>query len=148
MAELAVKNSDWIDCDPWEFIQNHYSTTLNVMKHFADSLPSSVKVVLLGGTDLLASMTDFNLWDKEEVDEILGSHRFGFLTVSRNEESLCPSELVFENDILHKCKDNILIAPQFIRNDISSTKIRYFTLFIHLHAIKFYLDYCLNDKCL
>lgn len=75
MCQLAVKGSDWIVVDDWETLQSDWCRTRVVLRHFEDvlNMPSEkstsrcVRVMLLGGGDLVQSFATPNLWSDEDV---------------------------------------------------------------------------------
>lgn len=127
MCELACNEaSSWLMVDPWEAIQPDYQPTAVVLDHFAHSINTLLggisggipaRIMLLGGSDLLQTMSQPGVWSPADLAHILGD--YGLLVVERNgtdvSEALAP---------LARWQDNIWIVRQLIANDISSTRIR------------------------
>ncbi|CAZ84078.1 unnamed protein product [Tuber melanosporum] len=144
MCELACEQtSDWLMVDPWEAIQNEYQPTAVVLNHITTSVndqlggistssnPDTPKkpaqVALLGGSDLLQTMSQPGVWSLQDLDLIIGSH--GIFVIERSgsnvSDALAPlnewSEKMGKNWL-----ENIQVVRQLIANDISSTRIRQF----------------------
>ncbi|RPB11217.1 Nucleotidylyl transferase [Morchella conica CCBAS932] len=126
MCELACNEaSTWLMVDPWEAVQPDYQPTAVVLDHFAHCINDTLggisgvpaKIMLLGGSDLLQTMSQPGVWSAADLAHILGD--YGLLVVERNgtdvSEALAP---------LARWQDNIWIVRQLIANDISSTRIR------------------------
>ncbi|XP_011661095.1 nicotinamide/nicotinic acid mononucleotide adenylyltransferase 1 isoform X2 [Strongylocentrotus purpuratus] len=79
-----------------------------------------VEVKLLCGADLLESFAVPDLWDKEDLETIVGKH--GLVVITRSGSD--PYKFIYESDLLFKYSDNIHIVTEWISNEISSTKIR------------------------
>lgn len=131
MCKLAVADSDWIAVDEWEAAQSEYQTTIKVLHNIRDRVTSQIanggheiQVMLLSGADLIKSFAVPGLWDVADREDILG--RFGCVIVDRWHSDI--SEFLLTDPILYKYRKNIHVVKQFISNDISSTKIRYFHL--------------------
>jgi len=128
MCKLAVESSDWIMVDDWECSQSEYQRTVLVLNYFERRLNQLVKtphgkpirVMLICGSDLLASFNSPGVWSDEDLHEILG--KYGVVCLKR--EGSDPNTIIMENDILYKHQNNILLVPQWIPNDVSSTRIR------------------------
>ncbi|RPA93166.1 Nucleotidylyl transferase [Choiromyces venosus 120613-1] len=144
MCELACEQtSDWLMVDPWEAIQKEYQPTAVVLNHITTSVndqlggisissePDAPKkpaqVALLGGSDLLQTMSQPGVWSLDDLDLIIGSH--GIFVIERSgsnvSDALAPlnewSEKMGKNWL-----ENIQVVRQLIANDISSTRIRQF----------------------
>ncbi|KAG2372916.1 hypothetical protein C9374_008833 [Naegleria lovaniensis] len=143
MCKLAVSDSDWVDIDLWEVNQNEYSRTLFVLKHFTEEIeklysPESclqhqVRIMLLCGADLLESFVKPGVWIPEQVEYILST--YGVCCIERDGISI--SKIIFEHDVLYKHRKNIHVIPEWIINDVSSTKVR--QLVRRNHSIKYYV---------
>jgi len=127
MCELATQSSDWLMVDDWESKQSEYFTTLPVLEHFSNCLNKDLKkdeqpykVMLTCGSDLLQSINTPGVWAKEDVEDILTKH--GIFVLERIGTNSHSS--IYENDLLFKYQKNIHVVPQWIPNDISSTKVR------------------------
>jgi len=127
MCELAVESSDWIMVDNWESLQTEYQTTLVVLDHIYYSLNKDIKeneepiqVKLICGSDLLDSFNTPNVWDPEDISDILA--KYGIFVLERLGSD--PSSIIYNNDLLFKYTNRIQILKQWINNDISSTKLR------------------------
>ncbi|KAI4460428.1 nicotinamide mononucleotide adenylyltransferase [Holotrichia oblita] len=77
-------------------------------------------VKLLCGADLLESFDTPGLWAIKDVEEIVGNH--GLVVVTREKSD--PQQFIYMSDILTKYMSNITVINEWIRNDVSSTKIR------------------------
>jgi len=128
MCELSVESSDWIMVDTWESLQASYQPTVVVLNHFYYCLNKElckgdrpIQVRLLCGSDLLESMNRPGIWAPEDIDEIV--RNYGIVAIERSESDI--RSLIYNNDILFSLQENIHIIPQYIRNDISSTELRY-----------------------
>ncbi|XP_047726426.1 nicotinamide/nicotinic acid mononucleotide adenylyltransferase 1 isoform X5 [Prionailurus viverrinus] len=44
MAELATKNSEWVEVDTWESLQKDWVETLKVLRNFSCNVPSYLEV--------------------------------------------------------------------------------------------------------
>jgi nicotinamide mononucleotide adenylyltransferase len=75
------------------------------------------RIMLLAGADLIATMSTPGVWAEKDLDHIFSD--FGTVVVERSgidmEEALSR---------LKRWEDNIIVVPQLIANDVSSTKIR------------------------
>eukprot|EP00884_Botryococcus_braunii_P020793 jgi/Botrbrau1/7398/Bobra.0316s0039.1 len=80
-----------------------------------------VRVALLCGADLVASMVDPKAWLQPLLRELLASH--GLVCITRGETSL-DELLQKEGTLLNEFKDNIIQIPEHIPNVLSSTLIR------------------------
>lgn len=115
--------------DNWEVRQPTFQRSVFVLEHFQIclneymaklSINKQIRIMLLAGGDLIESFNTPNLWSEEDLELIMGS--FGCLIVERTGVDL--KGFLLAHDIAYKHKDNIMIAKQYIHNDISSTKIR------------------------
>ncbi|XP_054258955.1 nicotinamide/nicotinic acid mononucleotide adenylyltransferase 1-like [Macrosteles quadrilineatus] len=79
-----------------------------------------VVVKLLCGADVIQSFSVPNLWLDQDIETIVGEH--GLVVITR--ENINASKIVYESDLLSKYQKNIHIVPEWISNEISSTKIR------------------------
>ncbi|KAF0983218.1 hypothetical protein FDP41_010283 [Naegleria fowleri] len=145
MCKLAVSDSDWVDLDMWEVNQTEYSRTLFVLKHFTEEIEKfyslssgnsddqKVRIMLLCGADLLESFVKPGVWIPEQVEYILST--YGVCCIERDGISI--SKIIFEHDVLYKYRKNIHVIPEWIINDVSSTKVR--QLVRRNHSIKYYV---------
>jgi len=113
--------------DTWESQQQEYITTLPVLEHFYNCLNKNLSqgeqpilVKLACGSDLLSSFATPGVWAKEDIQDIL--RRFGIVVLERSGSDA--RGCVYDSDVLYKNQGDIMIVPQWIPNDISSTKIR------------------------
>jgi len=125
MCKLAVDSSDWLSVDSWETTFPTWTRTYEVLQHFhieanKRNVGVPVRVVLVCGSDLLDSFNTPGLWSDEDMRNILKSH--GVACVSR--EGSAPESIVYQNDLLYELRSNIHLLPQYIPNDMSSTRIR------------------------
>ncbi|KAL9652264.1 hypothetical protein ABK040_011924 [Willaertia magna] len=145
MSKLSIKDNDWIEVDDWEIKQKEYSRTLYVLQHFENNiklylnnnniLNKKIRIMLLCGTDLLESFIKPGVWIPEQVEHIL-SH-YGVCCIERS-GSVKLNDLIFENDVLYKYRNNINCIPEWIVNDVSSTKVR--NLIKRGYSIKYYVN--------
>lgn len=131
MCELAAEHdSSWLMVDPWEATQPDYQRTAVVLDHFdhelntvlggvrtPDGQQKQVRVLLLAGSDLIATMSEPGVWSAQDLDHILG--RYGTFIVER-----AGSDVDTALDGLRQWRDNIHVIRQTIQNDVSSTKVR------------------------
>eukprot|EP01135_Chromosphaera_perkinsii_P006311 Nk52_evm40s485 gene=Nk52_evmTU40s485 len=80
----------------------------------------TVHVKLLCGGDLLESFGTPNVWAPADLEVISGL--YGICCIKR--EGSDPEQFIYQSDMLTMYKSNIEIIPNFIPNDISSTKVR------------------------
>jgi len=124
MCELATESSSWIMVDAWESQQSEYLTTVSVLRHLQHCLSKQLNelfhVRLLCGADLLESFNKPGLWATEDIKEIVG--KFGIIALDR--AGVDSKAVIFENDILFQYQSNILLVPQHVVNEVSSTKVR------------------------
>jgi len=127
----AQQTSTWLMVDSWEAFQS-YQRTAVVLDHFDHELNDvlggvktesgekrEVRVMLLAGSDLIATMSEPGVWSEEDLDHILG--RYGCCIVER-----AGSDMTQATDALAKWLPNIYLISQMIQNDVSSTKVRLF----------------------
>ncbi|KAJ3481645.1 hypothetical protein NLI96_g7521 [Meripilus lineatus] len=132
MCTLATEQtSNWLMVDPWEAIQS-YQRTAVVLDHFdyeintrlggvetSDGEQRNVRVMLLAGSDLIATMSEPGVWSEPDLDHILG--RYGVLIIER-----AGADMDQAIDNLARWRHNIHLIHQLIQNDVSSTKVRLF----------------------
>ncbi|RZC42954.1 nicotinamide mononucleotide adenylyltransferase 1 [Asbolus verrucosus] len=80
----------------------------------------SVQIKLLCGADLLESFGTPGLWSDDDIEAIVGQH--GLVVITRSKTN--PLEFIYNSDVLTKYMSNITIVTEWIRNEVSSTKIR------------------------
>lgn len=144
MCQLACEQtSDWLMVDPWEATQEEYQLTAVVLDHISSTingqlggiatsplsgaLKKPVQVALLGGSDLLQTMTQPGVWTFEDLDYIFGSH--GVFIIERSGSNVSDALAPLNEWSEQKGKswvENIQVVRQLIANDISSTRIRQF----------------------
>lgn len=119
--------------DPWEAIQPDYQPTAVVLNHIAHEIntilaPTCCKparVILLGGSDLLQTMSQPGVWSLSDLDHILST--YGIFVIERS-GSVVTDALAPLTEWGERCgknwAENIHIVRQLIANDISSTRIR------------------------
>ncbi|CAB3363361.1 Hypothetical predicted protein [Cloeon dipterum] len=84
------------------------------------ALEGEVKVKLLCGADMFHTFIKPGLWRQEHVEEILG--HFGVVVLHR--DGCDPNDLIYENDLINKYQSNIVVAKEWVSNNVSSTKVR------------------------
>lgn len=144
MCELACdQTSDWLMVDPWEAVQVEYKTTAVVLDHIdheintvlggistsplTPDIKKPASIMLLGGSDLLQTMSQPGVWSMPDLDHILGSR--GIFVIERSGSSVADALAPLREWSEELGKDwvgNIHIVRQLIANDISSTRIRQF----------------------
>ncbi|XP_066258123.1 nicotinamide/nicotinic acid mononucleotide adenylyltransferase 3 isoform X1 [Euwallacea similis] len=150
MIKLSLQDNDWVKVSDWElkqeswtrtrgllqYHQNHINAYLqsenniNVNEEELNWMPDNVRkrclqnrgvtVKLLCGADLLESFGTPGLWADDDIEAILGQH--GLVVITRS--NVNPTEFIYNSDLLTKYMPNITIVTEWIRNEISSTKIR------------------------
>lgn len=121
--------------DPWEAIQPEYQPTAVVLDHIAHEInaalaPTCLKpahVMLLGGSDLLQSMSQPGVWSLSDLDHILGT--YGIFVIERSGSVVADALAPLREWSERRGKtwvENIHVVRQLIANDISSTRIRQF----------------------
>ena len=125
MSRLATACSDWIGVSDFEVQAEGWMFVTDVMNSYGKALKehfgNEVKLKFLGGTDLLNSMKDFDLWPEEHQEIILGQH--GFVAIERAGDPL--DDALFESHSLFSLhRDNIHGLTPSVENTISSTKVR------------------------
>lgn len=127
MCSLAVADSPWIANDAWEACQAEWHTTVSVLDSFRQRLAQhgyeDVGIKLVAGADLVQSFQVPNLWTPEDMHAITGP-AYGLVIVERWASDI--AEFLLTNPILFRNRRTIIVAKQYISNDISSTKIRLF----------------------
>lgn len=142
MVRLSTHTSSWISLSEWESQREGWLKTLQVLRHHktvSDTYftPRSkkrkildkngniqedgeVRVMLLCGADLLETFFTPHVWEPEHVEEIVRDH--GLVVLSRPGWDV--HKFIYEHDTLNKHKSNIFIVNDWMKNEISSTKIR------------------------
>jgi nicotinamide mononucleotide adenylyltransferase len=127
MCSLAVADSPWIANDAWEASQPEWRPTVSVLGSFRQRLAQhgygDVGIKLVAGADLVQSFQVPNLWSAQDMHAITGP-TFGLVIVERWASDI--AEFLLTNPILFRNRKTIIVAKQYISNDISSTKIRLF----------------------
>ncbi|KAI0708912.1 Nucleotidylyl transferase [Cerioporus squamosus] len=133
MCNLAAEQtSQWLMVDPWEAFQSYQRTAI-VLDHFdyeintrlggiatadgAEKKPA--RIMLLAGSDLIATMSEPGVWSERDLDHILG--RYGVLIIER-----AGADMDQAIDSLARWRHNIHLIHQLVQNDVSSTKVRLF----------------------
>ena len=127
MLRLSLESSNWIYLSDWETKQKEWILTNSVLQHlqkeldieYKDNLPTP-RVVLLCGADLLHSFVTPGLWASKDLDEILENN--GIVVISREDSDA--EKFVYESDQLSAYYNRILFVTEWIRHDLSSTKLR------------------------
>jgi len=128
MCKLAVASSNWLMVDDWECSKAEYQWTVVVLNYFHEALNKlakygkPVRVMLLCGADLLESFNTPGVWSDEDIKAIVGT--YGVACIDRLGSST--QTTISNNDILFQHQKNIHVIPQYVPNDISSTRIRQF----------------------
>ena len=133
MCNLAAEQtSTWLMVDPWEAFQS-YQRTAVVLDHFEHEINTVLggiatahgspkkhaRIMLLAGSDLIATMSEPGVWSEPDLDHILG--RYGVLIIER-----AGADMDQAVDALARWRANIHLIPQLVQNDVSSTKVRLF----------------------
>ncbi|KAB0378541.1 hypothetical protein FD755_010119 [Muntiacus reevesi] len=129
MAELATKNSKWVEVDTWESLQKEWTETAKVLRHHQEKLEASI-CDLQQNSPVLEKPGWKRKWAEpkqdfsekksleqtktkgksEDITKIVGD--YGLICITR------------ESEVLWKHQNNIHLVNEWITNDISSTKIR------------------------
>ncbi|RPA93983.1 Nucleotidylyl transferase [Choiromyces venosus 120613-1] len=151
------ETSDWLMVDPWEAIQPEYQPTAVVLDHIAHEINHNLggipypppppppanrltvpptatstprkpaRVMLLGGSDLLQTMSQPGVWSQSDLNHILTTHGLFIIERSGSDISDALAPLKEWSDAMGKnWMENIHVVRQLIANDISSTRIRQF----------------------
>lgn len=75
---------------------------------------------LLCGADFLKTFQVPNLWQKEDILEIVS--KFGLVCISRAGSD--PAQCVTESELLSRYQHKIHLVTEWVRNEISATSIR------------------------
>lgn len=132
MCNLAAEQtSQWLMVDPWEAFQS-YQRTAVVLDQFeyeintkrggieaSDGTRKPARIMLLAGSDLIATMSEPGVWSELDLDHILG--RYGVLIIER-----AGADMDQAIDSLSRWRHNIHLIHQLVQNDVSSTKVRLF----------------------
>ena len=121
MCEMAIKDSEWITVSDWEGKQEKWIETAKVLKYHKEELDKhfkkSIKLLLIGGTDLIDSFLIPNIWSDVDMEYILS--QCGMAIIERLESSKFSKTEQYE-----KYKNNIFYIRQAIQNNISSSVVR------------------------
>eukprot|EP00698_Gefionella_okellyi_P008230 TRINITY_DN202_c0_g1_i1.p1 TRINITY_DN202_c0_g1~~TRINITY_DN202_c0_g1_i1.p1 ORF type:complete len:156 (+),score=44.22 TRINITY_DN202_c0_g1_i1:243-710(+) len=124
MCQLSVQDNALLTVNDWEAKQPGYITTVQVLRYFSElynkDAADPINVRLLCGADLIESIIKPDVWDVEDVHEILG--KFGLVVIERAGSDAM--KCIMDSDILSQYARNIFVVREFVTNDISSTKIR------------------------
>lgn len=121
MIKLALSDTKWISCEPWETEQNEWILTLPALRHYETKYGKNIR--LLCGADLLDSFLIPGLWSDEHIEDILRS--YGVVCLPR--EGSNPWKLIHDSSkaqIFRKYSENIEIIDDFYSMNISSTMVR------------------------
>lgn len=104
------------------------STNLLTVPSPATATPRKpARVMLLGGSDLLQTMSQPGVWSQSDLNHILGTHGLFIIERSGSDISDALAPLKEWSDAMGKhWMENIHVVRQLIANDISSTRIRQF----------------------
>ncbi|OBS75453.1 hypothetical protein A6R68_13980 [Neotoma lepida] len=119
MAELATKNSHWVEVDTWESLQKEWVETVKVLS-LAVQQDSGHEGPTVESGDLLESFSVPNLWKIEDITQIVAN--YGLICITRTGSDA--QKFIYESDVLWRHQSNIHLVDEWITNDISSTKIR------------------------
>ncbi|KAI8660632.1 CTP-transf-like domain-containing protein [Fusarium keratoplasticum] len=131
MCKLAAEDEyDWLTVDPWEAESSTTIPTAQVLDHVDheinevmggidcdDGTKRRAKIVLLAGLDLVQTMSTPGVWEKRDLDHILG--RYGLFALERRGTETEPALAS-----LKQWRHNIHILRKHVTEDISSTKTR------------------------
>ncbi|KAM5545110.1 hypothetical protein V8D89_001221 [Ganoderma adspersum] len=146
MCNLAAEQtSQWLMVDPWEGFQSYQRTAVHEVNTRLGGIavppspspcsPSSsppspgqretrrpARIMLLAGSDLVATMSEPGVWSERDLDHILG--RYGVLIIERGAGADADMDQAI--DALTPWRHNIHLVHQLVQNDVSSTKVRLF----------------------
>ncbi|XP_012551669.1 nicotinamide/nicotinic acid mononucleotide adenylyltransferase 3 isoform X2 [Bombyx mandarina] len=117
-SNLDPDSAEWLPDDVLNV--NSYDETDNFPLMTNGNYQERVTVKLLCGADLLESFATPGLWSDEDIEAIVGTH--GLVVVTRAGSN--PSKFIHESDILYKHRRNILLVPNHVVNEVSSTVVR------------------------
>ncbi|RSM12693.1 hypothetical protein CDV31_006269 [Fusarium ambrosium] len=131
MCKLAAEGEyDWLTVDPWEAKSPTTIPTAQVLDHVdyeinevmggiecEDGTKRHAKIVLLAGLDLVQTMSTPGVWEKGDLDHILG--KYGLFALERRGTETEPALAS-----LKQWRHNIHILCKHVTEDISSTKTR------------------------
>ncbi|KAH1027590.1 nicotinamide/nicotinic acid mononucleotide adenylyltransferase 1 isoform X1 [Dendroctonus ponderosae] len=150
MIKLSLQGNEWVKLSDWESRQETWTRTRQILQYHQNQINAYLKsennvdinedelkwmpdnisrycgtnqgiiVKLLCGADLLESFGTPGLWADDDIESIVGQH--GLIVITRC--NMNPTEFIYNSDILTKYMANITIVTEWIRNEISSTKIR------------------------
>ena len=127
MLRLALENSDWIHLDEWETKQQSWTLTNKALSNYQKEIDEEFKndlpaprVMMICGADLLQSFSIEGLWADKDVENILKSH--GIVVISRDDIDI--DKVINEVDLLYASSNRIFIVKEWVRHDLSSTKVR------------------------
>lgn len=130
MCRLSVQDSSTIMIDDWEVSKPDYTRTAKVLDHFRHEINDVLKgiatprgdrkpaqISMLSGADLIDSMSSPGIWAASDLEHILG--QYGVFVIERSGTDTSKALAA-----LQQYRQNIYTIPQYIQNDVSSTKIR------------------------
>eukprot|EP01083_Nonionella_stella_P146808 462258_1 len=139
MAQLATQSSDWIGVSDFEVslakwddsavvlesygkaLNHHYQTYESEQKEDCQNAPKHIHLKFVCGSDVLYSMTKPGVWITAHQEIIVGKH--GVVVVERDGHPL-DDQFFDEYELFKKYKQHILAFQPFIKNTISSKKVR------------------------
>lgn len=130
MVGLSLQDSDWIDVDEWECMQDDWTETRTVLQdHFQKEISerhADAKVMMVCGSDLLESFSQFDddtgapIWKEEDKQIIMGDQ--GVVCMTREGTDL--DAVIRGSATLTQYKDKIVAFESAVRSTVSSTEVR------------------------
>lgn len=139
MCQLACDQlSTWLMVDPWEATQTEFKPTAEVLDHIKYEINTTfggistssnnkkpASIMLLGGSDMLQTMSQPGVWSVLDLNIILGS--YGVFVVERPgsfvRDALAPLEKQ-SGELGKDWVNNIHVLKESVPDDISCTVIR------------------------
>lgn len=120
MINAACQDSDWLESWNWECMKDEWTPTAQVVQELRRRV-TGCKVFLVAGSDILTSFNVKGLWANDDVDSIT---KEGLIVVERDMVVPCSNALILQHLCLFNNRWNIHVVSQYVKTDISSTRIR------------------------
>ncbi|EFJ27953.1 hypothetical protein SELMODRAFT_77699, partial [Selaginella moellendorffii] len=104
MCQISTADSPFIMVDSWEARQPTRQRTVDVLARVDHCInggmitEGTVRIMLLCGVDLLATLEDASIWIPDHVERICRD--YGIVCLSRDGQSI--DKVVFQNETLHR----------------------------------------------
>ncbi|CBY23847.1 unnamed protein product [Oikopleura dioica] len=132
MLKCATADSSWIRVSSWEADKPEWTPTAEVVKYHVEKSKEEfdAQTYLLLGGDAFASFNIQNLWTDSDVEMIASN---GIIVVDRDGSNV--QQIIEENEILTRYRNNIEVVSPGIVNGLSSTYVR--QLLMEKQSIKY-----------